>query len=47
MPHHVLRTRRPRTPLIPRPLALRAAGTLLAAAGLFPFPLAGSAIADG
>lgn len=46
MPHHVLRAP-PAHPVIPRPLALRAAGTLRAAAGLFPFPRAGSAIADG
>jgi hypothetical protein len=45
MPQHVLRGRRPRTPVIPRSLAVRAAGTIVAAAAVFAAPAAARASA--
>ena len=45
MPHRALRGRRPRTPVIPRSLAIRAAGTVVAAAAVFAAPSAAQAAA--
>ena len=45
MPQHVLRGRRPRTPIVPRSLAVRAAGTIVAAVAVFATPAAAHASA--
>jgi len=45
MPHRALRGRRPRTPVIPRSLAVRAAATVVAAAAVFAAPSVAQAAA--